>query len=72
MSFYAKEKKKKEDKKDKKQRGKYDEPLATSGSFLDIIKASAKHADNNSKKKLKILFLRLIPKLHFISACKWV
>ena len=30
---------------------KYDDKLAVSGSFLDIIKASAKHADNKAVKK---------------------
>lgn len=38
---------------DKKPRGKYDEKLKVNGSFLDIMKASMKDADNktNAKKK---------------------
>lgn len=34
-----------------KKRGKYDEKLQVKGSFLDIIQASMKHADNHSAKK---------------------
>jgi len=30
---------------------KYDEKLAVSGSFLDVVKAAAKNADNKSVKK---------------------
>jgi hypothetical protein len=38
--------------KPKKDRGgKYDEKMAVKGSFLDIVKASVKHAENNSAKK---------------------
>ncbi|HTC00163.1 MAG TPA: hypothetical protein VK705_05725 [Ferruginibacter sp.] len=38
--------------KPKKERpAKYDEKLAVNGSFLDIMKAAAKHAQNNSAKK---------------------
>jgi hypothetical protein len=38
--------------KPKKERpAKYDEKLAVKGSFLDIVKASVKHAENNSAKK---------------------
>ena len=29
---------------------KYDEKIAVNGSFLDIMKASAKHANSKSKK----------------------
>jgi len=37
---------------DKKKRGEYEEPLKVKeGSFLDIIQASMKHADNHSAKK---------------------
>ncbi len=46
----AKQLKKKASKTEGKKRGKYDEKLTISGSFLDVIKASTKHADNNSKK----------------------
>ena len=35
----------------KKRSAKYDEKLQVNGSFLDIIKASVKHADINSAKK---------------------
>ena len=34
-------------------RGKYDEKLAVKGTFMDLIQASMKHADNNSKAKKK-------------------
>ena len=44
---------KKKEKPKKKSRGEYEEKLAVNGSFLDIIKASAKHADANSKKNEK-------------------
>jgi len=37
--------------KPKKGRGNYDEKLAVTGSFLDIMKAAVKHANNNSAKK---------------------
>ena len=32
-------------------RGKYNEKLAVNGSFMDIMKASAKHANNKSTPK---------------------
>lgn len=47
----AKQAKKKADKVVEKKRGKYDEPLTVKGSFLDIIKASTKDAENKSSKK---------------------
>ena len=34
-----------------KRGGKYDEKLKVKGSFLDIVKASVTHAENNTKKK---------------------
>ena len=34
-------------------RGKYDEKLAVKGTFLEIMQASMKHADKNSKAKKK-------------------
>ncbi|WP_161499249.1 hypothetical protein [Flavipsychrobacter stenotrophus] len=37
----------------KKERGTYEEPLTVNGSFMDIMKAAVKHADNNSKSKKK-------------------
>jgi len=37
--------------KPEKQRGKYDEKLKVKGSFLDIMKAAMKEADENPKKK---------------------
>ena len=37
-----------------KKRGKYDEKLAVKGTFLDLIQASMKHADKNSKAKKKV------------------
>jgi len=40
-------------KKDDKKRGDYDEKLAVNGSFMDIMKAAAKHADKNSSKSKK-------------------
>ena len=43
------EKAKKE--KPKKERGKYDEPLKVNGSFLNIMQAAVKDADNKSAKK---------------------
>jgi len=46
----AKEAKKKAKKQNKRDNG-YDEKLAVKGSFLDIIKAAAKNADNKSAKK---------------------
>jgi hypothetical protein len=46
----AKEAKKKAKKQNKRANG-YDEKLAVKGSFLDIIKAAAKNADNKSAKK---------------------
>jgi len=45
----AKEVKKKA-KPQSKQSAKYDEKLAVNGSFLDIMKAAVKHADNHSAK----------------------
>ena len=42
---------KKKAKPKKKDRGEYDEKLAVNGSFLDIMKASAKHANAKSAKK---------------------
>lgn len=36
-----------------KKRGNYDEKLQVNGSFMDIMKAAVKHADNNSKAKKK-------------------
>ncbi len=47
----AKAVKKKEDKPAPKKRGKYDEKLTVKGSFLDIMKAAVKDADNKSAKK---------------------
>ena len=38
---------------DSKKRGTYEEPLQVNGSFMDIMKAAVKHADNNSKSKKK-------------------
>ena len=40
--------------KETKKRGKYDEKLAVKGTFTDLINASMKHADNNSKAKKKV------------------
>jgi len=42
-------------KKAKPRAKKYDEKLAVSGSFLDVMKAAAKHANNasNSSKPIK-------------------
>ena len=38
--------------KDKKPRAtEYDKKLAVKGSFIEIMKAAAKHADNNSTNK---------------------
>ena len=37
-------------KKETKKRGKYDEKLAVKGSFLDLINASMKHANEHSAK----------------------
>jgi len=37
--------------KPKKKRGQYDEKLSVNGSFLDILKASAKDANNKSVEK---------------------
>jgi hypothetical protein len=34
-----------------KERGEYDDKIAVNGSFMDILKASGKHANNNSAKK---------------------
>lgn len=34
-------------------RGKYDEKMAVSGSFLDVVKAAAKNANSKSAKKEK-------------------
>jgi hypothetical protein len=40
------------DKKSKKSRAnKYDEKLAVTGSFLDVVKAAAKNANKKSSKK---------------------
>ncbi len=44
-------KEKKQVKPKKERASKYDEKLAINGSFLDVIKASVKHADKNDKKK---------------------
>lgn len=44
----AKDKKKKAV---KKERGNYDEKLAVSGSFLDVMKAAGKHANTKSAPK---------------------
>ena len=41
-------------KEDKKKRGKYDEKLVINGSFMEIIKAAVKNADENSKSKKKV------------------
>ena len=46
----AKAAKKKVKKPNKRSKG-YEEKLAVHGSFLDIIKASAKHANSQSAKK---------------------
>jgi hypothetical protein len=40
-------------KKAAKKRGNYEEPLKVNGSFLDIMKAAIKHADNNSAPNKK-------------------
>lgn len=41
-------------KKSKPKRAKhYNDKLAVNGSFMDIVKASVKHADANSKKNEK-------------------
>jgi hypothetical protein len=32
-------------------RGKYDDKLGVSGSFLDVMKAAGKHANNHSEPK---------------------
>ena len=37
--------------KPEKQRGEYDEKLQVKGSFLDIMKAAMKEADEKPKKK---------------------
>lgn len=37
----------------KKARGEYDKPLAVKGSFMDIMKASVKDADNGNAAKRK-------------------
>lgn len=34
-----------------KKRGAYEEPLKVNGSFLDIMKAAVKNANDNSAKK---------------------
>lgn len=39
--------------KEPKKRGKYDEKLAVKGTFLDIMKAAAKNANDNSAPKKK-------------------
>jgi hypothetical protein len=39
------------EKKNKLKRGEYEEPLKVKGSFLDIIKASVKDAENEGPKK---------------------
>ncbi len=36
-----------------KKRGKYDEKLQVTGSFMDLIAASVKHADKVSEEKRK-------------------
>lgn len=36
---------------DEKKRGNYDEKLVVNGSFMDIIKASVKHAKKHSAPK---------------------
>ena len=43
--------KEKKPKKDKPRGGKYEDKLAVNGSFLDIMKASVKHADSKAVKK---------------------
>ncbi len=43
--------KKENPKKDKPRAGKYEDKLAVKGSFLDIMKASVKHADSKAVKK---------------------
>lgn len=40
-------------KEDIKKRGKYDEKLVVNGSFMEIMKAAVKNADQNSKGKKK-------------------
>lgn len=42
---------KKQIKPKKERASKYDEKLAVNGSFLDVIKASVKHANTSDKKK---------------------
>jgi hypothetical protein len=42
-----------EEKPKKERTKKYDDKLKVNGSFLDIMKASMKNADDNSKKKDK-------------------
>lgn len=37
--------------KERKKRGKYDEKLAVKGTFLDIMKAAAKNANDKSAPK---------------------
>jgi hypothetical protein len=44
---------KKENTGETKKRGKYDEPLKVNGSFLNIMQASMKDADNKSTPKKK-------------------
>ncbi len=39
--------------KPKNKRGNYEEKIEVEGSFIDIIKASVKHANKNSSKKKK-------------------
>lgn len=41
----------KKEKKETKKRGKYDEPLKVNGSFLNIMQASVKDANNKSAPK---------------------
>lgn len=38
---------------DKKKRGKYEEKLAVTGSFMDIMKAAVKNADSKTPEKKK-------------------
>lgn len=39
--------------KERKKRGKYDEKLAVKGTFLEIMKAAAKNANDKSAPKKK-------------------
>jgi hypothetical protein len=51
LCYVAKASKKEKAKPKKKSRGEYEERLAFNGTFLDIMKASVKHANSKSMNK---------------------